>query len=64
MAREQVARMNAILQAGLREPATIQRLTGLALEPITESTAETARFIAADVEKNAALLRFANFQPE
>ena len=64
MAREQVERMNAILQAGLREPATIQRLAGLALEPITESTAETARFIAADVEKNAALLRFANFQPE
>ena len=59
MAREQVERMNAILQAGLREPATIQRLAGLALEPIAESTAETARFIAADVEKNAALLRFA-----
>lgn len=57
-------RLNAILQAGLREAATIQRLAGLALEPITESTAEPTRLMATDVEKNAALLRFANFQPE
>lgn len=64
VAREQVERMHAAVQAGLREPATVQRLAGLALEPVTESIAETNAYIGRDVAKNAALLRYANFQPE
>lgn len=61
---EIVARYNAALAEGMREPAVAERLTGLGFEPVAESVAEVERFIAADVARNAALLRLANFQPE
>ncbi len=61
---EMVARMNAALVEGMREPAVVERLTGLGFEPLAETVAEAERFIAADVARNAELLRIANFQPE
>jgi len=61
---EIVARLNAALAEGMREPAVVERLTGLGFEPVAESVAEAERFIAADVARNAELLRIANFQPE
>ena len=61
---ELVRRMNAALRAGFANPATAQRLAGLAMERVDEGIAETAAYIDGDVAKNAALLRFANFQPE
>ena len=61
---EIVARYNAALVEGLREPAVVQRLTGLGFEPVAESVAEAERFITADVARNVELLRIANFQPE
>jgi tripartite-type tricarboxylate transporter receptor subunit TctC len=61
---EIVARYNAALVDGLREPAVVQRLTGLGFEPVAESVAEAERFITEDVRRNAELLRIANFQPE
>jgi tripartite-type tricarboxylate transporter receptor subunit TctC len=61
---EIVARYNAALVEGLREPAVVQRLTGLGFEPVAESVAEAERFITEDVRRNAELLRIANFQPE
>jgi tripartite-type tricarboxylate transporter receptor subunit TctC len=61
---EIVARYNAALVEGLREPAVVQRLTGLGFEPVAESVTEVERFIAEDVRRNTELLRLANFQPE
>ena len=61
---EIVARMNAVLVEGLREPAVVQRLTGLGFEPVAESHEQFAAFIREDVARNAELLRIANFQPE
>ena len=61
---EIVARYNAALVDGLREPAVVQRLTGLGFEPVAESVAEAERFITDDVRRNAELLRIANFSPE
>ncbi|MBL6456546.1 tripartite tricarboxylate transporter substrate binding protein [Belnapia sp. T6] len=61
---EIVARMNAALREGLAEPAVVQRLAELGFEPVQESPAEFAAYIAADLARNTALLRAANFQPE
>jgi tripartite-type tricarboxylate transporter receptor subunit TctC len=61
---EIVARFNAALVEGMREPAVVERLTGLGFEPVAESVAEAEAFIRADVARNAELLRIANFQPE
>ena len=61
---EIVARYNTALVEGMREPAVVERLTGLGFEPVAESVAEVERFIAEDVRRNVALLRLANFQPE
>jgi tripartite-type tricarboxylate transporter receptor subunit TctC len=59
-----VARLNAAIVAGMREPATIERLTGLGFEPVAETPAEFAAFIREDVARNAELLRIANYQPD
>jgi len=61
---EIVARLNAALNEGMAEPATVTRLTALGFEPVTETPAAFAEFIAADVARNAALLALAKFQPE
>ncbi|CAH0310830.1 tripartite tricarboxylate transporter substrate binding protein [Roseomonas sp. CECT 9278] len=61
---EIVARYNAALVEGLREPAVVERLTGLGFEPVAESVAQAERFITEDVRRNAELLRIANFQPD
>jgi tripartite-type tricarboxylate transporter receptor subunit TctC len=59
-----VGRVNAALQAGMREPDVVGRLTALGFEPVAESAADFASYIVADVARNAELLRRANFQPE
>jgi len=64
MPAEIVARMNAAIVEGLREPQVVERLTGLGFEPVAESAGEFAAFIQQDVATNAELLRIANFQPE
>ena len=64
MPAEIVARMNAAVVEGMREPAVIERLTNLGFEPVAESAPEFAAFIQRDVAGNAELLRIANFQPE
>jgi tripartite-type tricarboxylate transporter receptor subunit TctC len=64
MSEEIVARMNAAIVDGMREPAVVERLTNLGFEPVAESAPEFAAFIRQDVATNAELLRIANFQPE
>jgi tripartite-type tricarboxylate transporter receptor subunit TctC len=61
---EIVGRMNAALREGMAEPAVVQRLAELGFEPVRESPAEFAAYIEADLRRNTALLRAANFQPE
>ena len=48
----------------MREPAVVERLASLGFEPVAETPAEFARYIEADVARNAALLRAANYRPE
>lgn len=61
---EIVQRLNALMQETMRDPAIVQRLTQQVLEPVTESTAETRRFIAAEITRASELLRSVNYQPE
>ncbi|MBR0646372.1 Bug family tripartite tricarboxylate transporter substrate binding protein [Plastoroseomonas hellenica] len=61
---EILARLNAAIVTGMREPATIERLTNLGFEPVAETPAEFAAFIREDVIRNAELLRIANYQPD
>ncbi|MFZ4405796.1 MAG: Bug family tripartite tricarboxylate transporter substrate binding protein [Paracraurococcus sp.] len=58
------AQVNALMQDTMRDPAVLQRLSGQVLEPVTESIAETRRFIRAEIERAAALLRSVNYVPE
>lgn len=64
VAAEIVARYNAALVEGMREPAVVERLTGLGFEPVAETVEQAEAFIRADVARNAELLRLANFQPD
>ena len=57
-------RVNALMRETMRDPAIVQRLTSQVLEPVTESIAETRRFIAAEIARAAELLRSVNYQPE
>ncbi|WP_207540504.1 tripartite tricarboxylate transporter substrate binding protein [Sabulicella rubraurantiaca] len=62
--REIVSRVNELMIETMRDPAVIQRLTQQVLEPVTESIAETRRFIAAEISRAAELLQSVNYQPE
>lgn len=57
-------RVNALMQETMRDPAIVQRLTGQVLEPVTESIAESRRFIAGEINRARELLRSVNYQPE
>jgi hypothetical protein len=57
-------RVNALMQETMRDPVIVQRLTSQVLEPVTESIAETRRFIATEINRATELLRSANYQPE
>ena len=60
---EIIERLHAAPVAGFSIPPVVQRLTALVCEPVTESLEATNAYIAADVAKNAALLRYARFEP-
>ena len=62
--RDIVARANAVLTEGMREPAVIEKLKGLGFEPVSSSPEEFSRFIASDVARNTALLSATNYQPQ
>ncbi|MGG5823359.1 Bug family tripartite tricarboxylate transporter substrate binding protein [Falsiroseomonas sp. HW251] len=59
-----VQRINALMQETMRDPAIVQRLTQQVLEPVTESTDESRRFIANEIVRATELLRSVNYQPE
>ena len=55
---------HALMQETLRDPAVVPRLTSQLLEPVTESIAESKKFIAAEIVRARDLLKLVNFQPE
>ncbi|MBY0338066.1 MAG: tripartite tricarboxylate transporter substrate binding protein [Acetobacteraceae bacterium] len=61
---EIVNRVHDLMVETMRDPAIVGRLTQQVLEPVTESIAETRRFIAAEISRASELLRSVNFQPE
>jgi tripartite-type tricarboxylate transporter receptor subunit TctC len=60
---EAVQWLNAAANEATRDLATSGRLADLGIEPVAETPEEFARFIAAEVARNAELLRSANFTP-
>jgi tripartite-type tricarboxylate transporter receptor subunit TctC len=61
---EIVQRINALMQETMRDPDIVARLTQQVLEPVTESTADSKRFIASEIVRATELLRSVNYQPE
>lgn len=61
---EIVQRINALMQETMRDPAIVERLKQQVLEPVTESTDQTRRFIGSEISRAAELLRSVNYQPE
>jgi tripartite-type tricarboxylate transporter receptor subunit TctC len=55
--------LNAAANEATRDLATSGRLADLGIEPVAETPEDFARFIAAEVARNAELLRSANFTP-
>jgi tripartite-type tricarboxylate transporter receptor subunit TctC len=55
--------LSAAVNEATRDLASSGRLADLGIEPVAETPDEFARFIAAEVARNAELLRSANFTP-
>jgi tripartite-type tricarboxylate transporter receptor subunit TctC len=60
---EVAAWLNTAFNEATRDLARAGRFAELGQEPVTETRDEFARFIDADVARNSALLKLANFQP-
>jgi tripartite-type tricarboxylate transporter receptor subunit TctC len=56
--------LNRALSEAMAEPEMVRHLAGLGFEPVRQTVAEAQRFIEADLLRNAALLRSANFEPQ
>jgi tripartite-type tricarboxylate transporter receptor subunit TctC len=63
LSSEVAAWLNTAFNAATRELARAGRFAELGQEPVSETRDEFARFIDADVARNAALLKLANYQP-
>ena len=57
-----VARINKDLNAALADPAVLQKLANLGSEPFTGAPADFGKFIAAETEKWAKVVKFANLK--
>ena len=64
MPPEIVTRLNAEIATATRELAQEGKLAKLGVEPVTETPEQFAKFAAAEVARNAELLKSVNFQPE
>jgi tripartite-type tricarboxylate transporter receptor subunit TctC len=64
MPGELVRRLNAISAEVTRELASARRLADIGVEPVYETPEEFVRFTAAEVARNAQLLKSVNFQPQ
>jgi tripartite-type tricarboxylate transporter receptor subunit TctC len=57
------SKLNALVQETMRDPAVVSKLTATLLEPISESIADTKRFIRGEIVRAGDLLKSVNFQP-
>jgi tripartite-type tricarboxylate transporter receptor subunit TctC len=58
-----VAQINAAVQAASRHPDLVQKLAALGAEPVTETAAEFASFLAAEAKRSAEIARIAGILP-
>ena len=58
-----IARLNAEMNAGLNDPALHARILALGVEPRPLTTAEFGKFIAAEIDKWAKVIKFAQLKP-
>jgi tripartite-type tricarboxylate transporter receptor subunit TctC len=56
--------INTIMRDAMADPEVIKRLQGSLLEPVRETIGEMETFIAGEVQRQVALLKSINFQPE
>ncbi len=56
-------KVNAMVQATMRDPAVVARLTSTLIEPVAESIADTRAFIKSEVARSGELLKSINFEP-
>ena len=61
---DQVARLNAAVNAAVNEPANAQRMAGVGLTPLNETPQAFADLIAAEIPRNRALVAAARIQAE
>jgi tripartite-type tricarboxylate transporter receptor subunit TctC len=61
---EIVDRLNQEINAGLGDPGMAARLAALGSSPFPASSADFGKFIAAETEKWAKVIKFANIKPE
>ena len=61
---EIVRRLNAVSAEVTRELADAGRLANIGVEPVYETPEQFARYMAAEVARNAELLKSVNFQPQ
>lgn len=57
------AKVNALLQDTMRDPAIVKRLTTTLIEPVAESIDDTRKFIRSEIVRAGELLKSVNFQP-
>lgn len=57
-------RINALMNQTMQDPEISERLKKQILEPVTESVAETRKFIAAEISRARELLKLVNFEPQ
>ncbi len=56
-------KVNAMIQATMRDPVISAKLKATLIEPVAESIAETRAFIKSEVERAGTLLKLINYQP-
>jgi tripartite-type tricarboxylate transporter receptor subunit TctC len=57
-------RINAIMRDAMADPAVVKTLQASLLEPVRETIDQMQAFIAAEIERQVALLKSINFEPE
>ena len=63
MSPELVAKLNRMINDGVSEVAKAGKFAPLGIEPVTETPEQFGKYIAADVARNAELLKAADFKP-
>lgn len=61
---ERIVALNAAINSAVKELAKTGAWGSLGIVPVTETPEQFRRFIAADVEQGAELLKSAGFRPE